>query len=608
MDFLNRRRTKPALLTEANLGNPRGQPVVEMEALTRYAKGLVALSGCRLGEVPSLAAGDNLRGTRAAADRYRSIFGASNFWIELQNNHAFEDWTRNKALVGIAVDLGLGYVATNNVHYHLPERHRLHDVLVAVRNHLDLEAARPHLRANAEFYLKPPAEMARLFADLPEALANTLLIAERCSFDLTRDLSYEFPDYQSADGRSADQFLHDHCFEQARAHYGAPLPEQVEIRLVQELELVRQGKRAGFFLRLWELIDYAHQKDMSARGRGSSVGSIICFLLGLSGIDPIKYHLAVERFLNESRLEQDVPDVDLDFGREARAEMFRHIFETYGTEHAAMVAAVSEYHYPSAVRDVGKAMGLDGGLIDAIDKRMHSRFSGSLAEELAIMPCFENRLHFPIWRNFCTLVDELLGMPRHLSQHSGGVILSSKRLDEQVPIEQSAMEERLICQWDKDSVADAGFIKLDLLGYPSLDQLNRGLRYVRERHGRLIHPRDIDLTDHEVYAMIQAGDTLGTVQIQSRAQIQLLQRIRVACIDDLVIQVAIIRPGPIQGGAVHPYVARSLGREPVTYDHPCLEPALAETKGVIVFQEQVILSAMALAGFTSGQAEELAAR
>jgi error-prone DNA polymerase len=593
------------LLSRANLASPRGAPRVAFSWLVEHAEGLIALSGCRKGEVASLAEKGELKAAREAADRHRAIFGSESFFLELQENLVYEDQPRNEALVAIARDLRLGVVATNNVHYHERKRHRLHDVLVAVRHRTNLEEARPLLRPNSEFYLKSVQEMERLFDGLPEAIANTVLIAERCQFDLTRDLSYVFPDYASEDGRSSDDFLRDLCYSNARAHYGSPLPEEVEIRLLQELELVRQGNRAGFFLRLWELLDYAHANDLPARGRGSSVGSMVCFLLGLSGIDPVKYRLVVERFLNEDRLEEDVPDIDLDFGRVARDKMFRHIFDTYGTEHAAQVAALIEYRYASAIRDVGKALGLPSGEVDKIAKRMRSRFSGRLGDELAAMPEYASRLQFPIWRDFVELVEELRGLPRHLSQHSGGVVISTTRIDEQVPVEAAAMDGRYICQWDKDSVADAGFIKLDLLGYPSLDQLERGLRYVRERRGREIKPERIDLADPEVYEMIQRGNVLGIVQIQSRAQIQVLLRIKVQRIEDLIVQVALIRPGPIQGDAVHPYIARCLGLEPVTYDHPSLEPALKETKGVFVFQEQVIQAAMAIAGFTSGQAEQL---
>jgi error-prone DNA polymerase len=602
-------RNLSRLLSRANLNSPRGEPRAHFDWLEEHAEGLIALSGCRKGEIAALVERGELREAREAAGPYRDVFGRDSFFIELQDNLAYEDQARNEGLVALAQELGLGIVATNNVHYDVREHHRAHDVLVAVRHRTNLEEARPYLRPNSEFYLKSAAEMESLFAELPEAIANTLRIAERASFDLTRDLSYEFPDYKAGDGSSADEFLRDICYRLARDKYShftnRVLPEHVKARLDKELVLIESSRRAGFFLRLWEILSYAHDNNMPVRGRGSSVGSLVCYLLGLSGIDPIKYDLKVERFLNEDRPLTDVPDVDLDFGREARAEMFRHVFETYSTDHAAMVCTFIEYRYASAVRDAGKALGLPEGQTDKIAKRMRSRFAASLAHELEEMPEFASRLGFPIWQDFVSLVSQLLGLPRHLSQHSGGMIISTSRIDEQVPVEPSAMDDRFICQWDKDSVADAGFIKLDFLGYPSLDQLERGLRYIRERYGRVIHQNDIDLADARVYEMVQRGDVLGIVQIQSRAQIQVLLRIKVARIEDLIIQVALIRPGPIQGGAVHPYIARCLGLEEVTYDHPSLEPALAETKGVFVFQEQVIEGAMAVAGFSSAKADQL---
>ncbi len=593
-----------------NLASPRGEPRVRFDWLAEYAEGLIALSGCRKGEVPSLAERGEIRAAQETAARYREIFGSGSYFIELQDNLVYEDEARNEALVALARDLGLGIVATNNVHYAAREQHRLHDVLTAVQHRTNLEEARPYLRANSEFYLKPTAEMERLFAELPEAIENTASIADRCrGFDLTRDLTYEFPDYDSGDGRSADEFLRDTSYRLAAERYckfpKQRLPENVRERLDKELALISSSRRAGFFLRLWDILSYAHENDMPVRGRGSSVGSLVCYLLGLSGIDPITYDLAVERFLSEDRPESDVPDVDLDFGRDARDRMFKHVFETYTTERAAMVCTFIEYRHASAIRDVGKALGLPESQIDQIAKRMHSRFAEGLRYEMSQMPEFAGRMRFRIWEEFITLVEQIVGLPRHLSQHSGGIIVAANRMDEQVPLQTTAMEGRYICQWDKDSVADAGFIKLDFLGYPSLDQLNRGLRYVRERHGRTVDAmKDIDLADQEVYKMIQGGDVLGIVQIQSRAQIQVLLRIKVVCIHDLIIQVALIRPGPIQGGAVHPYIARCLGLEEVSYDHPSLEPVLEETKGVFVFQEQVIQATMKVAGFSSLQADK----
>ena len=600
------------LLSHAHLNSLRNEPALDPAALDGHTEGLIALSGCREGQVPRLVAADDYDGARQAAGRYLELFGRDSFFIELQQNLVYGDTPRTRGLVTLAKDLGLGVVATNNVHYHERSRHRLQDVLVAVRQRTTLDASEHQRRKNAEFYLKSPEEMATLFADLPEAPRNTIAIAERCipsassgqGFDLTRDLTYRFPDFQAPDGKSADEFLEEVCLASACELYGWSAPK-IEARLRDELRLIRQGEQAGFFLRNWELMRYAHDNDLPARGRGSSVGSLVCYLLGLSGIDPIKYDLFVGRFLNEARQKEDVPDIDLDFARVARERMFEHVFETYGTEHAALVANVISYRYPMAIRDVGKALGLPEADIDKLAKKIRGRFAGSLSEEMRALPEFRSRMNSPVWRQFVQLVEELRGKPRHLSQHSGGVIISSTPIVEQVPVQPSAMPGRYICQWDKDSVADAGFIKMDFLGYPSLGHLQRSLRLIEERHGKRIDPVRIPLDDPQVYEMIQRGDILGIVQIQSRAQLQAILRLKISCIEDLVIQVALIRPGPIQGGAVNPYILRCQGVEPVTYDHPCLEPVLAETKGVIIFQEQVLAVAMAVAGFTAGQAETL---
>ncbi len=656
------------LLSIAHLESPRGEPALDPAALEGHTEGLIALSGCRDGEVPRLASHDRA-GARAAVQRYLELFDRDCFFIELQQNLVFGDRPRNRALVELARELDLPVVATNNVHYHEQARHRLQDVLVAVRHRMTLDASEQQRRKNAEFYLKSPEQMAELFSELPEALANTLAIAERCvpdalphpmsaqstngdpqiaplprtgegkapptggagvrekpasnpspaqvrlanpisspehqqGFDLTRDLTYQFPDFDAPPGKTADEFLEEVCMASARELYGWAAPGAEE-RIKHELRLIESAGQAGFFLRNWELMRYAHDNDLPARGRGSSVGSLVCYLLGLSGIDPVKYDLFVGRFLNEARQKEDVPDIDLDFAREARERMFEHVFETYGTEHAALVANVIQYRYPMAIRDVGKALGLPEADIDKLAKRMRGRFARSLDEEMRSLPEFRGRMNAPVWQEFARLVEELRGKPRHLSQHSGGVIISSTPIVEQVPVQPSAMDGRYICQWDKDSVADAGFIKMDFLGYPSLGHLYHSLSLIEERHGRRIDPVRIPLDDPEVYKMIRSGDILGIVQIQSRAQLQAILRLEINSIEDLVIQVALIRPGPIQGGAVNPYIARCQGIEPVTYDHACLEPVLSETKGVIIFQEQVLEVAMAVAGFTAGQAETL---
>ena len=592
------------LISHAHLNSPRDEPQLDPEELRGCAEGIIALSGCRESEISRHIEAGDCETARETAARYAAIFGAGNFFIELQQNLVHGDRARNRGLAELARTLGLGIVATNNVHYHDRARHRLQDVLVAVRHRSTLDASEHLRRKNAEFYLKTPAEMARLFADLPEAITNTRVIADRCTFDLTRDLTYQFPDFEAPGGRTADEFLEEVCFASAREKYRR-ITTDLDRRIRHELELIRQASQAGFFLRNWEIMRYARDNKLPARGRGSSVGSLVCYLLDLSGIDPIKYNLFSGRFLNEARRKEDVPDIDIDFAREARERMFAHVFENYGTEYAAMVANVITYRYPMAIRDVGKALGLQETDIDKLAKRLRGRFARSLIEELRDMPEFVERIDAPIWQEFVRLVEELRETPRHLSQHSGGMIISSTPIIEQVPVQPTAMPGRFICQWDKDSVADAGFIKMDFLGYPSLGHLYRILDLIEEQRDRRIDSADIPLDDPDVYAMIQRGDILGIVQIQSRAQLQAILRLNISSIEDLVVQVALIRPGPIQGGAVNPYIARCQGREEVTYDHPCLEPILGETKGVIVFQEQVLEVAMAISGFTAGQAESL---
>ncbi len=592
------------LISHAHMNSPRGTPALQPGAMAGCTEGVIALSGCRNGEISRLVEAGHFDAACETADRYAALFGPENFYVELQENMVHGDRARNAALVQVARRLGLDVVATNNVHYHDRQRHRLQDVLVAVRHHTTLDASERQRRKNAEFYLKSPERMAALFAEIPDAISNTRLIAERCTFDVTRDLTYRFPDYQAPDGQTADAYLEEVCLRAARELYGAAA-KSVEEKLLGELRVIRGSEQAGFFLRNWAIMRHARTNNLPARGRGSSVGSLVCYLLGLSGIDPIKYNLFSGRFLNEARRKEDVPDIDIDFAREAREEMFKHVFATYGTKHAALVANVIQYRYPMAIRDVGKVMGLPEALIGKLAQRMRGRFHRSLREEMSAMPEMRAAVDTPLWREFVRLVEELKGKPRHLGQHSGGMIISDTPIVDQVPVQPSGMDGRYICQWDKDSVADAGFIKMDFLGYPSLGHLYRSLALIEQHRGLRFDPALIPLDDPEVYAMIQRGDILGIVQIQSRAQLQAILRLKLSCIEDLVVQVALIRPGPIQGGAVNPYIARCQGKEPVTYDHPCLESILSDTKGVIIFQEQCLQVAMAIAGFSSGQAESL---
>ena len=601
------------LLTHAHLDHERGLPRIEPEVLAQHTEGLIALSGCRCGEVPSLVAQGHYREAQEAARRYLRWFGPGSFFVELQNNLVYGDARRNRALAELAEHLGLGTVATGNVHYHVRERHRLQDVLVAIKHRTTLDASHRQRRENSEYYLKQPEEMAELFRDHPEAVANTLRIAERCQFDLTRDLDYRFPDYPVPEEETQGSHLRKLCYQEAERRY-MRVSSEVEERLEKELALVEHHGLAGFFLIHQEILQLAYRvaeevkgrpcHSPPGRGRGSSVGSLICYLIGLSHIDPIANNLFLGRFLNEEMA--SVPDIDLDFPRDIREKLILRVYEHFGHEHVGLVATFPTYRIRSAVREVGKALGLPPAELDRLAKVSESYGSAkSVREEMGRMAHYRDKLGSPLWRHLADLVEQIAGFPRHISQHVGGMVISSRPLVELVPLEQSAMEGRVLMQWDKDSVDDARMIKIDFLALGMLSAVDETLDLIEEHHGKRIDLSRIDFKDERVYDSICAADTMGVFQIESRAQMQTLPRTRPQSLEDLTVEVAIIRPGPIVGGAVNPYINRRLGREEVTYDHPLLEPVLEETLGVVLYQEQVLQVSMALAGFSAGQAESL---
>ncbi len=601
------------LLTRAHLDHERGQPRVELDVLARHTAGLIAFSGCRTGEVPSLIAAGDYSQAEETARRYIQWFGRDGFFLELQNNLVYGDVRRNRALADLAEHVGVGVVATGNVHYHRQERHRLQDVLVAIKNRTSLDGSHRQRRANSEFYLRSPVEMAELFRDQPEAMANTERIAERCQFDLTRDLNYRFPDSPAPEGETQQAYLREICFHEVALHYPY-FTQEIEQRLNEELGLVEKHGLAGFFLIHREILQLAKQvadevkgrpyHGPPGRGRGSSVGSIICYLIGLSHIDPIANNLFLGRFLNEEMA--SVPDIDLDFARDIREKLMLRVYEHFGSEHVGLTATFPTYRIRSAVREVGKALGLPPAELDRLAKMSDGYGSAKdIREAMAHSPHFREKLSASGWRHLADLAEQIAGFPRHISQHVGGMVIASQPLIELVPLEQSAMEGRVLMQWDKDSVDDARMIKIDFLALGMLSAVDECLDLIEQNHGKRIDLSRIDFQDQKVYDSICAADTMGVFQIESRAQMQSLPRVRPQCLDDLTVQVAIIRPGPIVGGAVNPYIDRRLKREPVTFEHPSLEPVLGETLGVIIFQEQVIQVAMAFAGFTAGQAEAL---
>ena len=614
------------LLTRAHMESPRLDPRLPLGALLdpERTQGLILLTGCR--RSPLLAALDrSVAEGEALARRLIQAFGPGNVFVEIQDNRVKGDGARVKALGALADRMGLPMVATGNVHYHRPERHRLQDVLVAIRSRGTLDSSHDLRRPNAFFHLAPPEEMAARFRGRPDALASTLTVAERCrAFDLTEDLGYVFPDFEGSERGGALKTLAAICLAELARRYepGSRAEREARERLHTELRLVDLHGLAGFFLVYRDIMSLACEVAVElrgdapraranlppGRGRGSSVSSILCYLIGLSNIDPVKADLFLGRFLNEAL--RSIPDIDLDFSRDIREELILRVYRKYGAEHVGLVATFPSYRLRSAVREIGKALDLPQGETEKLARLAEHHSAHGLREEMEAIPEFRDRLDVPHWRLLAEIAEEIAGLPRHISQHVGGMVISSRPLVEMVPLEPAAWEGRVLCQWDKDSCDDAGFIKIDFLALGMLSLVEEAVDLIAERTGAPPDLSRIDFEDEAVYDRICAGDTVGMFQLESRAQIQMLRRVRPRNLEDLAIQVAIVRPGPIVGGAVNPYVRRreQLRENPdfkIPYDHPLLEEALGETLGVVIFQDQVLKVSQALAGFSDGQAEEL---
>ncbi|KPK04341.1 MAG: DNA polymerase III subunit alpha, partial [Gemmatimonas sp. SG8_28] len=467
------------LLTETHLAREdRRDPRLDFASLEARHDGLLLLSGCRAGLLPTLLRREGVPAARRFLDRCRAVFGRDRFFVELQRNAVRGDRALTHSLIDLGDEAGLSLVATGDVHYHRRERHRLHDALVAIRHRTTLDGSHDVRRPNSEFHLRPPEQISSLFRDRPDAIANTLVIAERCAaFDLTRDLGYVFPDFHGADRTPAPRAIAELCRGRLDELYPPDSSHRAEAerRLEDELRLVDHHGLCGFFLVYHDLFELArqvavdvrcgsrraHGNLLPGRGRGSSVSSIVCYFLGLSHIDPIANRLFLGRFLNETLA--SVPDIDLDFPREIREELIRRVYRRYGDEHVGLVCSFPTYRLRSAVRELGKALDLPPGEIEQIAKLASHRSAGALREEMQKLPGFAGRVDAPLWRDLCDLAEEIAGLPRHVSQHVGGMIISSRPLVEIVPLERSAMPDRVVCQWDKDSCDDARFIKIDFL-------------------------------------------------------------------------------------------------------------------------------------------------
>jgi error-prone DNA polymerase len=588
------------LITRARISNEKDSPALCFNHLAQHSKGLVCLSGCRKGEVAGLILSGKTNRAREAGARFLDIFGKENFRIELQNNYYPEDAALIQALTEIAGFLGVHCVATNNVHYAGKDDRRLHDVLVSIRNKSTLDQCRG-LRLNAEFYLKSPVEMRTLFRFYPEAVSSTVTVAEACNVSL--DFSaYRFPEFPVPEGESAGGYLGKVCLEKLKQRYGVFDPE-AEKRLRYELDLIGRLDLAGYFLIVWDIMEYARKSGIPAQGRGSAANSIVAYILGITKVDPIKNKLFLGRFLNEEM--SSLPDIDIDISTNHREELIQYVYQKYGREHTAMVCTYVTFQARNAIREVGKVLGLPEALLDGMAKSVSSYGAADIEDDLGRLDSFRKVLSSGIWQEFISLCGKIADFPRHLSIHVGGMLISSCPLTDIVPLEKATMPGRVVCQWDKDGVADAGLIKMDLLGLRMLSLIEEARQMVETSKGIRLNPDELPQDDSRVYDMISKADTIGVFQVESRAQIQTLPQTQPRSIEDLTIEVAIIRPGPLQGNMVHPYLQRRKGREEVSYLHPKLKSILEETLGVILFQEQVIQAAVLIAGFSAGEADAL---
>jgi error-prone DNA polymerase len=590
------------------------EPAVSLERVERHAEGLVCLSGCaRDGAVAArVERGQHAEAARVARRLVRA-FGPDRFRIELQRPFWRHDRRRNRLLAELAERVGVPCVATGDVHVHDRSRVALQDAMVAVRLGATLDETEPRRRGNAAHALAPPERMADRFADHPDAAAESGRLAERLRFDLTEDLGYRYP---GAEDESADRRLAEVCRAGLEQRYaGRPRRAEAERRLEEELVVIRHLGLSGFFLLHRDMLELAREVAVEVRGpdtarallppgrgRGSSVSSIVCYLTGLSHVDPIEKELFLGRFLNEELTA--LPDIDLDFPRDVRDVLIPRVHERYGRDRCALVAAFPTYQVRSAVRDFAKALGLPPGEIERLARAVdpwpeHNDITGEVPHGRS-----------PRWDALTRLCRDAWGLPRHQSQHPGGMVISTLPLIDLCPIQPASMEGRQMVQWDKDSCADAGFLKIDLLGLGMLSAVERCVEEIARVRGERIDLSRIPYDDPDVYGEIQRAETTGVFQIESRAQMQMLPRTLPESLDDLTVQVALVRPGPIIGGAVHPYIERRkrLRADPgyeIPCEHPALEPVLRDTLGTIVFQDQVIEVAMELAGFSAGEAEGL---
>ncbi|MEY2544497.1 MAG: error-prone polymerase, partial [Verrucomicrobiota bacterium] len=594
------------LLTQAHLRSEKGKCAVKWSELPQFAEGLVALfNGPLLAtSPPERAIGVNrpyLDAAETAAATVIKAFGCENVFVEIQRHFVRGEERANRQLVDLARANRLSILATNGVQYAKPSGREVLDVFTCIREHTHLDAAGKLLTQNAERHLKSDREMRELFRDLPEAIENTTRLAERLTFSL-ENLGYEFPEFPVPPGHSMDSFLRTIVWFGAQQRYAA-VSAKVKRQIEEELALIIKLGFPGYFLIVWDIINFCREHNIMVQGRGSAANSAVCYCLGITPVDPVSNNLVFERFLNESR--KGWPDIDLDLPSGDRREaVIQEIYRRYGKHGAAMTANVISYRGRSAAREIGKALNFSPSILDRFS---HLFANGDFPHTLDLQSQIEQAglpQSHPRMPAFVRLYQAIYGLPRHLGQHSGGMIICQNKLSSFVPLENASMPGRVVAQWDKDDCEDLGIVKVDLLGLGMMSVMQDALELCRER-GRPLDLAHIPKDDEQTFEIMQHADTIGVFQIESRAQMATLPRMKPKCFYDVVIEVAIIRPGPIQGDMVHPYLNRRAGKEPVTYFDERLKPVLERTLGVPLFQEQMLKIAMIMADFSGNEAEEL---
>ena len=595
------------MITKMKLRGKKGEGAVCEQEMEEHAGGLICLTGGADGPLAAALQQGGIEEARGQVERLVGLFGCGNVYVELQRHFQREEEVRNRAAIEIARSLNLPLLATNGVCYATAKDRELCDAFTAIRHHRTISTAGKLLARNSERHLKSPQEMQQLFADLPEAIHNTGELSSRLEFTLN-DLGYEFPRYPVPEGETMDSFLRKRAWEGFQQRYGRTSVEmqgRARLQIERELKLIEKLKLAGYFLIVWDLVRFCREENILLQGRGSAANSAVCYALGITAVDPIRMELLFERFLSEERGEW--PDIDLDLpSGDEREKVIRYVYRRYGERGAAMTANVITYRNKMAAREMGKALGFDAETLAKISAAVATwEFRD---ENDALDRRFRDAgldLKHPRLRKYYELCLAVQDMPRHLGQHSGGMVICQGALDSVVPLEPASMPGRVVVQWDKEDCADMGIIKVDLLGLGMMAVLKDSIELIRDHYSEEVDLAHLPQDDPEVYSALQKADTIGLFQVESRAQMACLPRLQPKRFYDVVVQVAIIRPGPIVGQMVNPFLSRRQGREEVTYPHPSLEPVLKRTLGVPLFQEQLLRIAMIAANFTGGEAEDL---